>query len=257
MSIMPPRSEKRSETSGGRGATAALGARPLYAQVRDLLMRRLADGVFAQGTALPSEFELAAELSVSQGTVRKALDSMAADNLLVRQQGRGTFVALHDEARILFQFFKLLPDQGEAVFPESRVIAVATGKASEAERGELDLRASTHVVRIRRARSLSGKTVIAERIALPAAMFPRLTQGEIPNNLYELYAVRYGVAIAQAREKLKAIALAASDARLLGVAAGSPALRIDRLALSLDGRPVEWRVSLCVTADFHYLSELR
>src|SRR5580704_8078982 len=112
MSIMKTRRNQAND-----GTTMRLGARPLYAQVREVLVRRLVDGVWAPGEGLPSEMELAAELDVSQGTVRKALDTMAADKLLVRHQGRGTFVSIHDEARILFQFFKLAPDMGEPVFP--------------------------------------------------------------------------------------------------------------------------------------------
>jgi GntR family transcriptional regulator len=164
----------------------------------------------------PSETELAAELHVSQGTVRKALDSMAADKLVVRHQGRGTFVAVHDEARILFQFFKLAPDDAsEVAFPESRVVEVASGQANEAERERLGLRAGARVIGIRRVRALAGKPAIAERITLPARLFPRLEQGEIPNNLYGLYATRYGVAIARAQERLKAVALDAKTPRFL------------------------------------------
>jgi len=234
-----------------------LGPRPLYAQTRDAFVKRLVEGIWAPGDALPSETELAAELHVSQGTVRKALDSMAADKLLVRHQGRGTFVAVHDEARILFQFFKLAPDNArEVAFPESRVIEVATGRATDAERQRLDLSAASRVIRIRRLRELAGRPVIAEKIALPARLFPRLEQEDIPNNLYGLYAMRYGVTIARAQERLKAVALDAEAAEFLAVHSGYPALRIDRLALSLAGAKVEWRVSLCVTDEFHYLSEL-
>jgi len=243
MSIMGDRGQIAKD-----GKAMRLAQRPLYAQVREVLVRRLVDGVWSPGEALPSEMELAAELDVSQGTVRKALDSMTADKLVVRHQGRGTFVAVHDEARILFQFFK--------PFPESRVIGTATETADESERRAFGLRAGAKIIRIRRLRSLAGRTVIAEHIALPAALFPRLTQDEIPNNLYGLYATRYGLAIARAEERLKAVALGAKDAALLRVRPGTPALRIDRLARSLSGRSVEWRVSLCLTQEFHYLSEL-
>jgi GntR family transcriptional regulator len=251
MSIMGDRDQIAKD-----GKAMRLAQRPLYAQVREVLVRRLVDGVWSPGEALPSEMELAAELDVSQGTVRKALDSMTADKLVVRHQGRGTFVAVHDEARILFQFFKLVPDAGEAAFPESRVIGTATETADESERRAFGLRAGAKIIRIRRLRSLAGRTVIAEHIALPAALFPRLTRDEIPNNLYGLYATRYGLAIARAEERLKAVALGAKDAALLRVRPGTPALRIDRLARSLSGRSVEWRVSLCLTQEFHYLSEL-
>ncbi len=252
MSIMP-RQPKHARSAAG----LPLGPLPLYAQTRDAFVKRLVDGVWGPGQALPSEIELAAELRVSQGTVRKALDSMAAEKLVVRHQGRGTFVAVHDEDRILFQFFKLAPDEaGEVVFPESRVIGVASGRASEAERERLELTAASRVIRISRLRELAGKVVIAERIALPARLFPRLEHGEIPNNLYGLYATRYGIAVARAQERLKAVGLDAEAAALLSAKAGAPALRIDRLALSLAGDKVEWRVSLCVTHAFHYLSEL-
>src|SRR6476660_936637 len=107
-----------------------LGFRPLYQQVRDMFVQRLVEGQWLPGQALPSEMELASEIGVSQGTVRKALDALAAENLVVRRQGRGTFVAEHDEARILFQFFKLLPDSGEAAFPESKVVSARLAAAT-------------------------------------------------------------------------------------------------------------------------------
>lgn len=243
-----------SEPAGG---AEILGFRPLYRQVKDHFVRRLVDGVWAPGTALPSEGQLAAELGVSQGTVRKALDELAAENLLVRRQGRGTFVAEHDEQRILFQFFKLVPDDGAARFPDSTVLATESAEADPAECQALALESGETVLRIRRIRSLGDKPVILETISLPERRFPGLADGPIPNNLYSLFATRYGVTVAHAREKLKAVALSPEEARRLGTAAGTPALLIDRLALSLEGAPVERRLSLCLTEEAHYQSDLR
>lgn len=234
----------------------AIGFHPLYRQVKDRLVQRLLTRAWPPGHLLPSEIELAAELGVSQGTVRKALDEMAAERLLVRRQGRGTFVAGHDDARILFQFFKLTADAGGRVLPESRTLSVVAAPASEAERRALALTAKARVVRIRRVRLLGGKPLIAETIAVPRSVFPGLELGDIPNNIYAYYTERFGVAIARAQEKLKAVAASVADAEALGAAVGTPALLIDRIALALDGRPVEWRVSLCLTQDFHYLSDL-
>jgi len=242
---------------GDAGLPETLGFRPLYRQVKAIFVRRLVDGVWAPGAALPSEGQLAAEIGVSQGTVRKALDELAAENLVVRRQGRGTFVAEHDERRILFQFFKLAPDQGAPRFPDSIVLDTGTGHADADEQAALDLGAGDGVIRIRRLRSLSEVPLIVETLSLPQRLFPGLEAGPIPNNLYSLFAGRYGVTIAHARERLKAVALAASDAAALGVATGSPALQIDRIALSLDGTPVERRLSLCLTQEVHYLSDLR
>ncbi|MEW6254548.1 MAG: GntR family transcriptional regulator [Pseudomonadota bacterium] len=233
-----------------------LGMKPLYRQVRDTLIRRMVDGVWAPGEPLPSEMQLAAELGVSQGTVRKALDEMAAENLVVRRQGRGTFVARHDEDRILFQFFKLVPNEGPRRFPDSRVLSIGKAKASAGECEALHLEKGGRVVRIRRVRLLGGVPLLVESLSLPDVLFPGLTDMELPNNLYGLYSARYGITVARAREQLRAVAAPAEDAAELGVPTGTPALLIDRLGFSLDQVPVEWRVSLCLTRHVHYLSDL-
>ena len=238
-------------------AESPLGYRPLYRQVRELLVRRLAEGVWQPGQLLPSEGQLAAELGVSQGTVRKALDALTAERLLVRRQGRGTFVAEHDEQRILFHFFKLMPDAGKPSFPESRIVTTRAAQADADERDRLGLGPDARVLRIRRLRTIDGVLAIVEDIVLPEALFPGLAGLELPNNLYGLYAARFGLTIGRARERLKAVSLDVERATLLGVPAGTPALRIDRMAQDLDDRPVEWRLSLCLTERLHYLSDLR
>jgi GntR family transcriptional regulator len=235
---------------------ADLGFRPLYKQVRDRLTRRIADGSWRAGEMVPSEMQIAAELGVSQGTVRKALDDMTAAKLLVRRQGRGTFVATHDEARILFQFFKLQPDGGERAFPESEVLSVQTGGAHIEESLRLKIYAGEPVIRIRRVRSINGRPCIAETITLPSALFDGLELLPVPNNLYDLYARVYGVTVGGGTEIIKAVPSDAESARLLGVDPGAPLLLIDRVATALDGRPVERRLSWCDTAAISYVTEL-
>ena len=236
---------------------AALGFRPLYRQVKDVLVRRIADGVWAAGGALPSEPDIAADLGVSHGTVRKALDELAAENLVVRRQGKGTFVARHDEARILFQFFKLIPDTGERRFPDSRILGVEVRDADAEAVRILALRKGAKVVALERVRSLADRICIVERIVLPKALFPGIEKRELPNNLYELYRAEFGVTIARATERLKAVAATRREAKHLDVPLGAPLLAIDRTALAIDGAPVEWRVSVCRSDAFHYLSDLR
>jgi GntR family transcriptional regulator len=235
---------------------ATLGFRPLYQQVREALTQRIADGRWKAGQIVPSEFQIAAEIGVSQGTVRKALDDMTAARLLVRRQGKGTFVATHDEARILFQFFKIKPDEGGSVFPESEVLSVRTSPANADALNRLQLAKGEQVLRIRRVRSLAGSRCIVETIVLPLAIFDGLQRGDIPNNLYSAYSERFGVTISGGSETLKAVAASAADAAVLGIAVGAPLLAIDRVATSLDGKPVEWRLSLCQTNDIHYATEL-
>jgi GntR family transcriptional regulator len=244
--------------SGPISETASPGFRPLYRQVKDLLLKRIGDGIWPPGALIPSEQQIAAELGVSQGTVRKALDEMTGERLLTRRQGRGTFVARHDEARILFQFFKIVPDSGVAIFPESVLRRTENARADEDERRVLNLEPGDRVVRITRIRSLGGRPVISEYLSLPARLFPGLGEDiPIENNLYELYSARFGITVSGGQERVKAIAAPPEDASLLGLPPGAPVLAIDRVAVALDGTPVEWRRTLCQTADCAYISDLR
>jgi GntR family transcriptional regulator len=86
---------------------------PLYRQIKDFLIRSLEEGEWGPGDGIPSEGELAARFNVSQGTVRKAIDEMAAENLLVRRQGKGTFVATHSDPRSFYRFLRLVPQISE------------------------------------------------------------------------------------------------------------------------------------------------
>ncbi|MCB8838163.1 GntR family transcriptional regulator [Aurantimonas sp. VKM B-3413] len=232
--------------------------RPLYRQVRETLVQRLIDGTWTPGMLLPSEFQIAAELGVSQGTVRKALDAMAGENLLVRRQGRGTFVAMPEESRILFQFFRLAADDGTRLFPESRVHGLAREPAGNVAAAALAIGPNDEVWRIDRVRHLGGRPVIVEEIVLPVARFPTLAEMEdIPNNVYALYSERFQITIGRAMEKLKADAADNPTAERLGCAPGHPILVIERVASALDGSPVEWRISRCLTDGFHYRADLR
>lgn len=233
--------------------------RPLYAQVRELMIRRMLRGDWRPGALLPSEGRLAAEFGVSQGTMRKALDEMATQNLVVRQQGRGTFVAEHSEQHALFHFFHIRDESGHKELPTGRVLALKHGRADREQARRLALPPRAPVITILRLRALRGKPVILERIALPAGLFRGLDLPigrEVPDELYVLYQQRFGVTIARAEEKLRAVAADALDARSLGIAKHSPLLEIDRLALALDGAPVEWRLSRCDSTHHHYYSEI-
>lgn len=235
-----------------------VGYKPLYVQVREGLTRRLIDGRWQPGQLIPSETELARELGVSQGTIRKALDEMTAEHLLVRRQGRGTFVAEPEDGRILFQFFHLFPDSGERSFPESRILARAAGTATADEARALGLPAEAPVYRIERLRFFADRLILVETLTLPAARFAGIAEAEeLPNNIYRLYSERWGLTIARASERLKAIPASPADAAALEVAPGTPLLEIRRIARDLEGTPVELRVSRCLTGAVHYGVELR
>ena len=232
--------------------------RPLYVRVREILVQRVSSGYWKPGQSLPNEFELADELGVSQGTVRKALDMLASEHLVVRRQGRGTFVAEHTSADIHFRFFHLHDADGCPAIPDSIGIKVEVDVARPAERKALRIDQGGSVIRIRRVRTVEGEPVIVERIVLPGDLFAGIEAIDpIPNTLYDLFQRRFGVTISGADEELTAIAASAQEAKLLKVAPGAPLLEINRTAMGVDGRRIEWRISRCLTTRLHYFSQLR
>ena len=227
---------------------------PLYQQVYRMLLDRLASGDWSPGELLPSETALAQLYGVSQGTIRKALDTMAAERLVVRHQGRGTEVAKHDSERSLFQFWHLYDEDGSRRIPSSKVLECVRTTARAGEARQLNLRRGAPVVRIRRCRYIDGRARIIERITLPAERFPGIeSHGKaLPNTLYALYQKQYRVTIQTAIEKLRAVKADQNDAESLGIEPTTPLLEIERVALDLEDEPVELRVSRCETNQIHY-----
>jgi len=239
-------------------APAQPNAAPLYRQVKEILLQRIARGDWQPGALLPAEPKLGQELGVSPGTVRKALDELAALKLVVRQQGRGTFVAAQTPDSALFHFFRLVDLHGERVTPSSRELGREQGPATPEERQRLELRGRARVTRVRRLRQ-AGEGMILEQIVVPSTLFADLYDhpGELPNTLYDLYQKRHGKTVRRASESLHARAVDdPEEARLLQLEAGAAALEIDRIAYSFDDLPIEWRRSLVDTRKIRYLSDL-
>ena len=232
--------------------------RPLYARVRTALSERIRSGAWRPGQLIPSESEIGRELGVSQGTVRKALDDLARESLVVRRQGKGTFVVEHTPDDVLFRFFHIYASDGSRIRPDSVSTRAGVLPATAAERRRFRLPRSARVIRIERLRVHDGRPFVVETIVLPHARFPGLAgRAEIPNTLYDLFQREYGILVACADERLSAVAADRRTARALRLEPGVPLLRIDRTAFGLDGRPVEWRVSLVHLDGAHYLARLR
>lgn len=237
---------------------ASTNRRLLYVHVRRIVMERIETGSWKPGAMLPSEFALADQLGVSQGTVRKGLDTLVADQLLVRRQGRGTFVAEQTPADVLFRFFKIYTNDGERVLPTSRDAVVKQGTATKREANVLQISPESNVIRVTRTRLFKKKPFVLETIVLPAAVFPRLgADGNIPNTLYDVFQHQYGVTVSYANERIEARAAKPREAEKLGIPNATPLLKIDRIACGLDNQPIEWRVSLCHLKGLQYVAELR
>lgn len=232
----------------------------LYRQIKAQLIADIASGEVPPGGGLPNETELARRFNVSIGTLRRAVDELVAEHILVRQQGRGTFVGKLDRDRFMFQFFKIARRDGHREFPQVRLLSFAKGKATPPEAAMLGLTGAAPVWRIDNLLSLQGRPVIHDRLVLPAALFSGLTRERFAGRagtIYELYQTEFGVTVVDAQERVRADAATADSARLLGLAEGAPVLRIERTALTFGQQPAEWRVSVVDTREHDYVSRAR
>ncbi|OIR02559.1 putative HTH-type transcriptional regulator YurK [mine drainage metagenome] len=234
---------------------------PLYRQIKRLILQGLESGEWGPGELIPSENELAARFNVSQGTVRKAVDEMAAENLLVRRQGKGTYVASHndDDPRSLFRFLRLVPVSGKLEPSQSVPLECWRAKAGLEASRTLGIKPGAPITIVRRLLKFGAKPVVIEEIYLPGETFDGLTLEllqEYQGSFYGLLESRFGVRMIRAEERLRAMAADRASAVLLGVNEGAPLLSVERVSFTYGDRPVEWRRGLYSTADYYYLNEL-
>ncbi len=233
--------------------------RPLFAQIQELIIERVTAGEWQQGERLPSESEFAEYYSVSQGTVRKAIADMAAENLVVRYRGRGTFVASHTEEREHSHFFHLVGNGGTKNLPSSQPVSCRRRKANREIEQRLGLKLGAEVTVFERLRLIEDIPVVFETIVVSEALFPGFCASlkeNPPNELYSHYETRYSIRVIRAVEHLRAVAANDREADALGVEVHAPLLEIDRIALTYGEKPVEWRCSHCNTRNHNYLSTL-
>ncbi len=225
-----------------------------------MIERAPEEGQWAPGQAIPSEIDLATRFGVSQGTVRKAVQALAAENLLVRRQGKGTFVATHTEEKASnFRFLRIRRNDGRAEYPKSRLIGLRRARASADAARLLAVKTGDSIFVLRRVLEYGGVPAVLDEITLPAALFRGPTRERCAGyagSMYGFFETEFGVRMLRADERLHAIAADAESARLLHVAPGTPLLAVDRVAYTYGERPVELRRGLCTTRREHYWNAL-
>ena len=245
----------------GRSSTTASFS-PLYQQIKGLILNGLRLGEWKPGEAIPSEMELASRFRVSQGTVRKAVDELAAENLLLRRQGKGTFVATHAEQHVQFRFLKLVPDSGTPGSEgpaERHIVECRRTRASADVARALALRSGDAVLQARRVLSFAGIPTILEDIWLPAVPFKGLTAEQLSNYhgpMYALFETEFNVRMVRADEKIRAEPAVDGREILLKVAHGTPLLSVERIAYTYKDVPMELRRGYYRTDTHHYHNTL-
>ena len=208
---------------------------------------------------IPSEIDLAARFKVSQGTVRKAIDSLAGENILIRRQGKGTFVATHNEEGIKLRFLRLTAASGQKEVLQNELISCSKSKADIRIAKILEIKAGAALIEIKRLLTFSGRPLIYDHIIVPASPFKGLNSTRVEENqgsLYSMYETEYGIRMIRAEERLTAVAATKDVAEALNLKLGAPLLSIERVSYTYGDKPMEWRLGLCLTDDHHYMSEL-
>jgi GntR family transcriptional regulator len=232
---------------------------PLYRQIKDFMIRSLEAGEWGPGDAIPSEGELAVRFNVSQGTVRKAIDEMATENMLVRRQGKGTFVATHDDPRSFYRFLRLVPDGGKLTPAVSAPFSCETLPATEEVAAAMQISAGDPVICVERLLRFDAKPVVFDQIFLSSDLFEGLTLEQLQGgerSLYSMFESDYGIRMIRAEEHLRAVSADSRSAELLGVALGEPLLLVERTAYTYGDKPVEWRRGLYCTRCHYYRNDL-
>ena len=250
---------RRAQDHGFEPISPGASGGPLYRRVKLALLRAIESGRYPAGGALPSEGELAAALGVSIGTLRHAVDELVAEHILVRRQGRGTFVALHTADRILFGFFHVERSDGLREIPQVELLSFERTRIDEEAAQALRLTPGDPAFQIENRLLLQQRVVIHDRLLLPVLLFKGLTERrfrERPSTIYHLYQTEFGITVTQAHERARAVAADRAAARVLGVASGAPVMQVRRTALTFGDRPVEYRVSTINTAHHDYVQLL-
>jgi GntR family transcriptional regulator len=233
---------------------------PIYKEIRRAMLSRLEQGAWAPGMAIPSEAKLKEEFGVAIGTIRKAVDELVAENILIRQQGRGTFVATHTRDRLLFHFFHIERQDGHKEYPDVRMLDFERTRADERSAAKLHIREGDRVLRFRNVLSLEGTKLMLDEIILPERLFPKLTEKRLrerPSTLYNLYQDDFGISVVRTEQRLRAGLAPREIARALGLAPGMPMLEIHRVAFAYNDLPVEFRISHVDTSKHDYVGGTR
>lgn len=247
---------------GRRESVTLMGdsRQPLYKEVKFAITRMLSSGDIQAGEAIPTEKELCAMFGTSIGTIRRAIDELVAEHVLIRQQGRGTFLAPYSPERMLNFFFHIVSHDGHREVPIVQTLSFEADTADAPTAEALGIRADDPIHRVFNIMLMGGEPAVLDEIRIPEALFPGLTEAAFvarDTTIYDLYQSRFGINVIRTLDRLRAIPADARTAKRLNIALGMPLLEIIRVAVTFEDRPVEWRRTLLNTENFEYRNLLK
>ncbi|MEX0637967.1 MAG: GntR family transcriptional regulator [Burkholderiales bacterium] len=236
-----------------------MSAGTLHAEIKRRIVGSLGEGRWKHGQAIPSEQALARRFKASVGTVRRAVSELVAENVLVRRQGSGTYVASHTRDYMLSVFFWIVDEKGRKELPRVEVLSYRRARADAATAARLRLPPGAPVIRVRALHRIGGRPMMVDDIRMPQALFQSLSEPMFRSRdgtIYGFFQERFGITVVRVVERLQARAAGATVSAALAVPGGAPVLRIERTAYTYRDVPVETRVRYVNTARLAYLSQL-
>jgi GntR family transcriptional regulator len=231
---------------------------PLYIQIAEGLLDQIESGELSPGDRLPPERELSEALGVSRMTLRRALQLLETQGLLIRRRGHGTHVAspkIERQADQLVPFHQGMKRRGYV--PGARVITFEKRRAEAAVARELGLPVSAPVYFVRRLQLLNQEPMLLERLTVSAHRFPELERFDLSKRaVYEVMETEYDIRVVRARQSLEPVVATEYEAEWLGVKPGAPLMLERRLGLDQDDQPVEYGKDLYRGDRFRFVTEM-
>jgi GntR family transcriptional regulator len=221
-----------------------LGARadryPLYYQVRTRILERIEAGEFARGDMLPSDEDLSTTYGVSMITTKRAMAELAKEGIVVRRQGKGTFVRapLLEDLSAALALAK--PTMTHAGASHHKLLSVRETKAGPEIANMLKIAPDSKVTSIERLKIIGNEPSAYESSLIPSEICPGLAGRMTGNSLaHEVLQSQYQVRLVRARLTIEPTILKAREARLLETDSGAPAMLLTRITYTVGDRPVE------------------
>lgn len=232
---------------------------PLYNSVRAHILTKLRAGEWQPGSKIPTEPELAKLFAVSVGTVRKAVEDLVSEKVLIRRARIGTTVATHEQHNQFSTFFNFLAPDGGELLIEPKLLSFKKVLANTELAKILEVRESDPLILIDNLRIINGRPTMYDQIWLPQKKFLKLTQKSFENrtgSIYSLYQAQFMMTIVRIHEQVEAIKAPAFVMQELKLKKTDPVLKICRYAYTYGDEIVEYRNRYVNTSLSLYQNEI-
>jgi len=232
---------------------------PLYNTVRSLILTKLRNGEWRPGDKIPTEPELAKLFSVSVGTVRKAVEDLVSEQVLIRRARIGTTVSTHEKYNQFSTFFNFFNRSSSEMQIDPKLLSFKKILASKEVGTSLGIQEGEALFEIDNLRLIDGKPAMFDRIWLPQKKFMKLTENEFANrvgSIYSLYQSQFMMTIVRINEQVEAIQAPDFVRFELGLKKTDPVLKISRYAYTYGDEVVEYRNRYVNTSISLYQNEI-